>query len=212
VHSKWPLSRGSPNTYIPCLPPPQLQGPHQAFTFHYPDCRRGCATGYSPARVSSQIRACGICGGQSSNGAGFLRVHRFPLPILIPPNVPYSSIIQGWYKRLNSGRRSKWTQSHPTPWNFKKKNGSRWPAYHDACHTIRYHRLLTYFTFLKFSTFLSMLFSDTFNFCSSLKLRHQYLITERILFFTSWSSFCKVERTATISERRNNRHFQNAFF
>jgi hypothetical protein len=33
--------------------------------------------------------ACGICGGQSGTGAGFLRVLRFPLPI-IPPISPSS--------------------------------------------------------------------------------------------------------------------------
>jgi hypothetical protein len=33
--------------------------------------------------------ACGVCGGQSSMGAGFLRVLRFPLPI-IPPISPSS--------------------------------------------------------------------------------------------------------------------------
>jgi hypothetical protein len=32
--------------------------------------------------------SCGICGGQSGTGAGFLRVLRFPLPILIPPTAP----------------------------------------------------------------------------------------------------------------------------
>jgi hypothetical protein len=36
------------------------------------------------ARVRAQVRSCGICGGQSSTGADFLQVLRFPLPILIP--------------------------------------------------------------------------------------------------------------------------------
>jgi hypothetical protein len=45
---------------------------------------------------------------------GSLRALRFPLPILIPPNAPHSSIIWGWYNRPNSGRRTKWTQSHTT--------------------------------------------------------------------------------------------------
>jgi hypothetical protein len=40
------------------------------------------------ARVRSQVRSCGICVGQSSSGAGFLRVLRFPLPILISPTPP----------------------------------------------------------------------------------------------------------------------------
>jgi hypothetical protein len=40
-----------------------------------------------------------ICGGQNGTGARFVRVLRFPLPILIPPNAPYSSIIRGWYNR-----------------------------------------------------------------------------------------------------------------
>jgi hypothetical protein len=43
------------------------------------------------ARVRSQLRSCEIYGGQSGTGAGFLRVLRFPLPILIPPTAPHSS-------------------------------------------------------------------------------------------------------------------------
>jgi hypothetical protein len=34
--------------------------------------------------------ACVVFGGQSGTGAGFLRVLRFPLPIIIPPNSPSS--------------------------------------------------------------------------------------------------------------------------
>jgi hypothetical protein len=65
------------------------------------------------ARVRAQVWSC--CG-QSGTGAGFLRVLRFPLPVLIPPTPPHSSsIIWDWYNRPNSGRRTKWTQSHPTP-------------------------------------------------------------------------------------------------
>jgi hypothetical protein len=38
---------------------------------------------------SSRVRSCGICGGQSVTGEGFLRVLLFPLPI-IPPTAPHS--------------------------------------------------------------------------------------------------------------------------
>jgi hypothetical protein len=37
------------------------------------------------AWVRPQVRSCGIRGGRSGIGAGFLRVLRFPLPVLIPP-------------------------------------------------------------------------------------------------------------------------------
>jgi hypothetical protein len=42
------------------------------------------------ARVRFQVRSCGICDRQSGTGAGFLRVIRFPLPILIPPTALHS--------------------------------------------------------------------------------------------------------------------------
>jgi hypothetical protein len=53
------------------------------------------------AWVRARVWSCGICGGQSGTGAGFLRVLRFPLPIFIPPIAPQSSssIIWGLYKR-----------------------------------------------------------------------------------------------------------------
>jgi hypothetical protein len=52
----------------------------------------------SAARIRDQVRSCGILGGQSGIWAGFLRVFRFPLPILIPPTAPHSSssIIRSW--------------------------------------------------------------------------------------------------------------------
>jgi hypothetical protein len=52
------------------------------------------------ARVQARVRSCGICGEHSGTGAGFLRVLRFPLPI-IPLTAPHSSsvFVRGWYKR-----------------------------------------------------------------------------------------------------------------
>jgi hypothetical protein len=66
------------------------------------------------ARVRVRVRSCGICDLQSGTGARFLRGLRFPLPIRIPPIASQSSsTIWGWYNRPNSGRGTKWTQSHP---------------------------------------------------------------------------------------------------
>jgi hypothetical protein len=67
------------------------------------------------ARIRAQVRSCGICGGQSGNGVGFLRVFRNHLP-LIPPTAPHSSsfiINRGWFNRPNSGRRTKWARLTP---------------------------------------------------------------------------------------------------
>jgi hypothetical protein len=43
------------------------------------------------AQVRAHVWSCGICGGQSGTGAGFLQVLRFPLPIRILPITPQSS-------------------------------------------------------------------------------------------------------------------------
>jgi hypothetical protein len=43
--------------------------------------------------VAVQIRvraACGVCGELNGNGVSFLRVLRFPLPVIIPPISPSS--------------------------------------------------------------------------------------------------------------------------
>jgi hypothetical protein len=55
------------------------------------------------ARIRSQVRLCGICGGQSGTGAGLLRVFRFPLPI--PPTAPstlYSVYTDSVVKQLTN--------------------------------------------------------------------------------------------------------------
>jgi hypothetical protein len=69
-----------------------------------------------PAAVRSQVMSRGVCG---DNLVGFLRVHRFPLPILIPTTAPHSSsIFRGWYNRPNGGRR---TKSAPKTLNIRAK-------------------------------------------------------------------------------------------
>jgi hypothetical protein len=45
---------------------------------------------------------------------------------------------------------------HPTARNLRTTM--------EASHTIHYHKLLTYFTFLRFNTFLSVQFSNTCTF------------------------------------------------
>jgi hypothetical protein len=45
----------------------------------------------STAAARARVRAVsGVCCGQSGTGTGFLRVLRFPLPIMIPPVSPSS--------------------------------------------------------------------------------------------------------------------------
>jgi hypothetical protein len=67
------------------------------------------------AAVQNHVRsACGVWGGQSSTGVGFVRVLRFPWPI-IPPISPSSIIIiRGWHNRPISGRSAEWIQLDST--------------------------------------------------------------------------------------------------
>jgi hypothetical protein len=106
---------------------------HHRFPFFSSLTLSGRATSLAVSRrlptravwVQSQVRSFGICGGQSGTGARFIRVLRFPLAIFISPTSLHSSasssIIRDWYNRPISGRRTKWTQSHPTPVNYNKK-------------------------------------------------------------------------------------------
>jgi hypothetical protein len=50
-------------------------------------------------RVRPQVKSCGTFGGRIGVVAGFLRVFRFPLPIVIPPAAPHlsSHMIRGWH-------------------------------------------------------------------------------------------------------------------
>jgi hypothetical protein len=56
-----------------------------------------CRLLIAAAQVRSQVRSCGICGGQRGTRARFFRVLRFPLPIFILPTATHSSstIIRG---------------------------------------------------------------------------------------------------------------------
>jgi hypothetical protein len=80
---------------------------HRLFSMFRPRTGRAIAQAVSrwvptgAALVRAQIKSCGVCGGQSGTGAGFLRLLRFSLPIYIPPSAPHSSssLIRGCYNR-----------------------------------------------------------------------------------------------------------------
>jgi hypothetical protein len=60
------------------------------------------------------LAACGVCGGQSGTGAGFLRVLRFPLSIK-STNFFIIIITRGWHNKPIGGRSAEWTQLDSTP-------------------------------------------------------------------------------------------------
>jgi hypothetical protein len=62
------------------------------------------------ARVRAWVWSSGICGRKSGDGAGFLRVPRFPPAKLHSPKFSIIIIIRGRYNRPFSGRRAEWTQ------------------------------------------------------------------------------------------------------
>jgi hypothetical protein len=81
-----------------------------------------CHLPTTAARVWTQVKSWGMRDGQCGTEAGFLQVPGFPLPVLIPPNAPYSSIIWGWYNTPINDWCTKRTQYPPTPQNKQKKN------------------------------------------------------------------------------------------
>jgi hypothetical protein len=74
------------------------------------------------ARVRARVWSNGICGGESGAGTGFLRVLRFPLPIFIPPNSPFSQSPGASTIGQLNGRRAEWTQFglHPPLCELKR--------------------------------------------------------------------------------------------
>jgi hypothetical protein len=80
------------------------------------------------ARVQSQVRSCGICGGDCDNREGLLRVLSFPLSILIPPTAPYSSIIRGCCNRIIVASLSNVLSLAPPPRSKKKKSVTMLPT------------------------------------------------------------------------------------
>jgi hypothetical protein len=80
------------------------------------------------ARVQSQVSSYGMWGKQSDTRAGFLRVLRFPLPILIPPNAPFlSSIVSRLAQWAIHRRSAKGSVSPHFKTSKELKPAGQWP-------------------------------------------------------------------------------------
>jgi hypothetical protein len=66
------------------------------------------------AWVRAQLRSCGICSGLSSTGQVFAEYFDFPCQF------SFHRLLRPHPHRPASGRRTKWTQSHPTPQKIKE--------------------------------------------------------------------------------------------
>jgi hypothetical protein len=75
---------------------------------------RWLPTAAAPLRVRA---ACGVCGGQSGIGAGFLRVLRFPLTI-IPPIIIITRVWHNWPLVTAVPSGANWTPPPTIPINF----------------------------------------------------------------------------------------------
>jgi hypothetical protein len=75
-------------------------------------------------RVQFHVRSCGICGGQSGIGIGFLQVLQFPLPIPTPLTAPQSSSSSSSSRTGTIEQIVAYVQSglSPHPKKLKKKN------------------------------------------------------------------------------------------
>jgi hypothetical protein len=68
------------------------------------------------APVRARFKTCRICGGHSGTAAGFLRVLRFPLPLIDPLIAQLSSpFIPGWCNRAINGSGNSGLGCTPAP-------------------------------------------------------------------------------------------------
>jgi hypothetical protein len=121
------------------------------------------------ALVQSQGRSCGICGGQSDTGAGFLRQFSFHQLLYI-----HLSFGAGAIGRLVTDS-TKWTQSQPHPTKLKKKK--KWGEASFSLHScgINPRRLHVRFIVDKITLEQKFLWFSPANYPSTIALLHHPL-------------------------------------